>query len=142
MGGLNLSNMGKRTHSFNLLKTIPSETLSQSDITSCDIDSTGDNGKWGNSAYFKVIQDIQSKVKEGGFLIDSSASEIPRNILRIGVPSLGLSIWSDLEHRRKHLRRFLYCLRATLRSCFGVAVVTLPSSFFQELTLSTQISIL
>ena len=130
--GLNLSNMGKRTHSFNMLKTIPSETLSQSDITSCDIDSTGDNGKWGNSAYFKVIQDIQSKVKEGGFLIDSSASEIPGNILRIGVPSLGLSIWSDLEHRRKHLRRFLYCLRATLRSCFGVAVVTLPSSFFRN----------
>merc|ERR1712110_1099732 len=31
---------------------------------------------------------------------------------------------------RKHLPRFLYCLRATLRSCFGVAVVTLPASLF------------
>ena len=130
--GMSVNNLGRGTHSFNLLKTIPSETLSQSDISSCDIDPSNDSGQWKTSAYFKVIKDLQAKVKEGGFLIDPSASESHKNILRIGIQSLGLSLWSDPEHRRKHLPRFLYCLRATLRSCFGVAVVTLPASLFRN----------
>ena len=130
---MNVNNIGKRSHAFNLLKTIPSETLGQTDIRSCDIDSSNDSGQWKTSAYFKVIQDIQARVRDGGFLIDPGAnSDTHKNILRIGIQSLGLSLWSDLEHRRKHLPRFLYCLRATLRSCFGVAVVTLPASLFRN----------
>ena len=129
---MNVNNIGKRSHAFNLLKTIPSETLSQTDISSCDIDLSNDSGQWKTSAYFKVIEDIQARVKDGGYLIDPGANETHKNILRIGIQSLGLSLWSDLEHRRKHLPRFLYCLRATLRSCFGVAVVTLPASLFRN----------
>ena len=129
---MNVNNIGKRNHAFNLLKTIPSETLSQADISSCDIDPSSDSGQWKTSAYFKVIEDIQARVRDGGHLIEPGANETHKNILRIGIPSLGLSLWSDLEHRRKHLPRFLYCLRATLRSCFGVAVVTLPASLFRN----------
>ena len=132
--GMTVNNLGRRTHSFNLLKTIPSDTLSQIDMSACDIDPSSDNGQWKTSAYFKVIQDLQAKVKDGGFLIDPVSSEAHKNVLRVGIQSLGLSLWSDLEHRRKHLPRFLYCLRATLRSCFGVAVVTLPVSLFRKKT--------
>ena len=130
---LNISNVKRTSHSFNLLKTVPKEVLEKCDVTVCDVDASEDDGTWKNSSYLKVIQQLQEKVKSGGFLVEANAeTSEPRNVLRVGVQSVGLSLWGELDHQRSHLPKFLYSLRSVMRSCLGVAVVTLPSSLFRN----------
>ena len=60
-----------------------------------------------------------------------------RNILRIGLHSLGSALWDDdlcCRENPSHghaLTTFLYGLRAMLRSSLSVAVVTVPSHLIQ-----------
>ena len=115
-----------------MLKTVPSEVLEKCDIKTCDIEGDSDDDQWRNSSYCKVIKQIEEKIKSGGFLIDPNVPGEHTNILRIGIQSLGLSLWGDLQHQQKHLPMFLYCLRSLLRSCFGVAVITIPSTLFRN----------
>ena len=130
---LNISNVKRTSHTFNLLKTVPKEVLEKCDVTVCDIDACEDDGTWKNSSYLKVIQQLKLKVNSGGFLVEANAeTSEPRNVLRVGVQSVGLSLWGELDHQRSHLPKFLYSLRSVMRSCLGVAVVTLPSSLFRN----------
>ena len=129
---INISNVNNSEHTFNLLKTVPSEVLDRCDISVCDIESDSDDDQWIHSSYCKVIKQIQDKIKSGGFLIDPTEPGDHTNILRIGIQSLGLSLWGDLQHQQKHLPMFLYCLRSLLRSCFGVAVITIPATVLRN----------
>lgn len=60
-----------------------------------------------------------------------------RNILRVGLHSLGSALWNDDlschdDPTHSHaLTTFLYGLRALLRSSLSVAVVTVPSHLIQ-----------
>ena len=60
-----------------------------------------------------------------------------RNVLRIGLPSLGSPLWGDdlcCRDNPAHghaLTTFLYGLRAVLRSSLSVAVLTIPSHLIQ-----------
>lgn len=60
-----------------------------------------------------------------------------RNILRIGLHSLGSALWGDdlccydSPKNGHSLTTFLYGLRALLRSSLSVAVVTVPSHLMQ-----------
>lgn len=60
-----------------------------------------------------------------------------RNILRVGLHSLGSALWNDDlschdDPMHSHaLTTFLYGLRALLRSSLSVAVVTVPSHLIQ-----------
>jgi len=121
-------NANASAHTFNLLKTVSNEVIEKCDKKVCEVDASNEDGSWRNSAYARAIKDLESKVKDGGFVIDPTGAAQHKNILRIGFQSLGLSLWGDLTQREKHLPKFLYCLRSVLRSCFGVAVVTIPSS--------------
>jgi len=118
------------THAFNMLKTVPSEVIDQSDITVFDLEDSLDDGKmtWKNTNYCKLLKDIHNKIKDSGFLIDPKAKPDHKNILRIGVLSLGSLLWGDLKDLSKNLCTFLVSLRAIMRSCFGVAVITIPSN--------------
>ncbi|CAL8363333.1 unnamed protein product [Gadus morhua 'NCC'] len=61
-----------------------------------------------------------------------------RNVLRIGLPSLGSPLWGDdlcCRDNPAHghaLTTFLYGLRAVLRSSLSVAVLTIPSHLIQN----------
>jgi len=119
-------------HTFNLLKTVPNEVIEKCDIKVCDLedllDIEADERVWKNTAYCKLIQDIHEKVKSGGFLIDPAVKAEYKNILRIGGQSLGSLLWGDLQYSSRNMCTFLLSLRAIMRSCFGVAVITIPSN--------------
>merc|ERR1712122_164417 len=87
----------QRRHTFNLLKTIPVDQIERSDIQICDIEPNLEDDSWRNSSYFKLLQQIQSKVQAGGFLIDPNVQQDHRNLLRLGIQSLGSSQWGELE---------------------------------------------
>jgi len=124
------SNLGtsQRRHTFNLLKTIPVEQIEKSDVKTSLIEPYCENDSWKQSSYYKLLKDIETKVKAGGFHIDPNVQMEHRNILRLGIQSLGSSLWGDLEQTaNRDLATFLFCLRGILRSCFGIAFLTVPS---------------
>ena len=113
-------------------RTVPSDVIEKSDIKVCDLDdllgSEVDEKEWKKTPYCKLIQEIQAKVKTSGFLIDPMAKPEHKSILRIGVQSLGSLLWGDFENSSKNMCTFLLSLRAVMRSCFGVALITIPSN--------------
>ena len=124
----NLGTTHRRRHTFNLLKTIPAEVLEKSDIQICDIEPHQEDDSWRNSSYYKLIKEIETKVKSGGFHIDPNVPQEHKSILRLAAQSLGASHWGDLHQTAdRNLATFLYCLRGILRSCFGIAFLTVPS---------------
>ena len=128
----------QRRHTFNLLKTIPVDQIERSDIQICDIEPNLEEDSWRNSSYFKLLQQIQSKVKAGGFLIDPGVQQDHRNLLRLGIQSLGSSQWGELEQTAsRDLATFLYCLRGILRSCFGIAFLSVPSHVLRSVQIES-----
>ena len=126
----NFNSSGTNSHSFNLLKTVPTEVLDKCDINVCDVNELldADESIWQNTSYCKLVKEIQEKVTSGGFFIDPKAKPDHKNILRIGVQSMGSLLWGDLKYSSRNLCTFLISLRAIMRSCFGVAVITIPSN--------------
>jgi len=126
----NKNNSVFNSHTFNLLKTVPCEVLDRSDINVFDLEDSLDdeNFSWKSTNYCKLLRDIHNKVKNSGFFIDPNAKPEHKNILRIGAQSLGSLLWGDLKDSSRNLCTFLVSLRAIMRSCFGVAVITIPSN--------------
>lgn len=129
----NLGTSQRARHSFNLLKTIPPEMVKNSDVQICDIEPPENDDSWRNSSYHKLIKDIESKVQTGGFNIDPNVPKEHKNILRLGIQSLGCSNWGELQETAgRNLGTFLLCLRSILRSCFGIAFLTVPSHVLRQ----------
>uniref|UniRef100_A0A667WTJ2 Elongator complex protein 4 n=1 Tax=Myripristis murdjan TaxID=586833 RepID=A0A667WTJ2_9TELE len=96
-------------------------------------------------SYSALLKSLQEVIHKGGF--DGAAPMTKsRNILRIGLHSLGSALWGDDlccrdNPRHSHaLTTFLYGLRALLRSSLSVAVVTLPSHLIQNRALMGSIT--
>jgi len=122
------SNNVERNHVFNLLKTVTNETIAKSDITNIDASNFDwglDNSGWKKTPYCHLVQKVNEKIINGRFNIDPSNPV--KNLLRIGIHSLGNLLWGDLDSVSKNLCTFLLSLRAQMRSCFGVAVITIPA---------------
>ncbi|XP_017581108.1 elongator complex protein 4 isoform X1 [Pygocentrus nattereri] len=87
--------------------------------------------------YSGLLQSIQTVIRNEGFDGSSSQGKV-RNVLRLGVHSLGSALWGDdvcLSESPAHshaLTTFLYALRALLRSSLSVAVVTVPAHLIQS----------
>ena len=129
----NLGTSQRTRHSFNLLKTVPPEMVKNSDVQICDIEPPENDDSWRNSSYHKLIKEIESKVQSGGFNIDPNVPKEHKNILRLGIQSLGCSNWGELqETAERNLGTFLLCLRSILRSCFGIAFLTVPSHVLRQ----------
>ncbi|TNN55133.1 Elongator complex protein 4 [Liparis tanakae] len=87
-------------------------------------------------SYSALLKSLQEVINREGFDVAAPMSK-SRNILRIGLHSLGSALWGDDlschdNPRNGHaLTTFLYGLRALLRSSLSVAVVTVPSHLIQ-----------
>uniref|UniRef100_A0A3Q3WZK6 Elongator complex protein 4 n=1 Tax=Mola mola TaxID=94237 RepID=A0A3Q3WZK6_MOLML len=92
-------------------------------------------------SYSALLKSLQEVICKEGFGISKS-----RNILRIGLHSLGSALWGDDlccydNPKNGHaLTTFLYGLRALLRSSLAVAVVTVPSHLIQDRALMGSIT--
>ncbi|XP_061670276.1 elongator complex protein 4 [Syngnathoides biaculeatus] len=91
-------------------------------------------------SYSALLKSIEEVIRREGFYVAASTAK-SRNILRIGLHSLGSPLWGDdlcYRDNPKHshaLTTFLYGLRALLRSSLSVAVITLPSHLIQNRSL-------
>jgi len=128
------NNSVSNSHTFNLLKTVPSDVLEKCDVSVFDLEDGIDDEQstWKSTLYCKLLKEIQSKVKGSGFFIDPTVKPNHTNILRIGAQSLGSILWGDLKNSSRNLCTFLLSLRAVMRSCFGVAVITVPSTLLNS----------
>ncbi|XP_052372074.1 elongator complex protein 4 isoform X1 [Oncorhynchus keta] len=105
--------------------------------------------------YSSLLNNLQEVIHREGF--DGSVPQSlthsltltqtkSRNILRIGLHSLGSALWDDdlcCRENPSHghaLTTFLYGLRAMLRSSLSVAVVTVPSHLIQNRALMGNIT--
>uniref|UniRef100_A0A3B3QPS4 Elongator complex protein 4 n=1 Tax=Paramormyrops kingsleyae TaxID=1676925 RepID=A0A3B3QPS4_9TELE len=89
-----------------------------------------------SEAYRLLLRSIQELIRQEGF--DGTAPQKSRNILRIGLHSLGSPLWADdicceeKPTQASSLTSFLYGLRALLRSSLCTCMVTVPSHLIQN----------
>ncbi|XP_038663796.1 elongator complex protein 4 isoform X1 [Scyliorhinus canicula] len=90
-----------------------------------------------NFGYVKLLRSIQRIIREEGF--DGACPQTKqRNILRIGIHSLGSLLWGEdiglsenIEHAYS-LTKFLYALRGLLRTSLSACIITVPAYLIQN----------
>ncbi|XP_077569714.1 elongator complex protein 4 isoform X1 [Stigmatopora nigra] len=96
-------------------------------------------------SYSALLKSIEDVIRKEGYNVAATTTK-SRNILRIGLHSLGSPLWGDdlcIQENPKHshaLTTFLYGLRALLRSSLSVAVVTVPAHLIQSSSLMGSIT--
>ncbi|XP_030804494.1 elongator complex protein 4 [Camarhynchus parvulus] len=90
-----------------------------------------------NSGYARLLQSIQRIISQGGF-DGSDPQKKQRNVLRIGIQSLGSILWgddvccSDAPEDPQSLTKFLYVLRGLLRKSLSACIITVPAHLIQN----------
>nr|XP_056707911.1 elongator complex protein 4 [Euleptes europaea] len=106
---------------------LPEETTLCPDINSCNM----------ASGYTRLLHSIQKVIYQEGF-DGSIPQKKQRNILRIGIQSLGSVLWGDdiccneNPQNIHSLTRFLYALRGLLRTSLSAGIITIPSHLIQN----------
>ncbi|XP_018423313.1 PREDICTED: elongator complex protein 4 isoform X2 [Nanorana parkeri] len=120
-----------KTHSFYLPEMVPLEEMySSSSKMTCD--------------YSQLLHSIQRVIHQGGF-DGSNPQRGEKNILRIGIQSLGSVLWGDdicsdeRPHHVHSLTRFLYALRGLLRSSLSVCFITVPEHLIQNKAITVRV---
>ncbi|XP_067088307.1 elongator complex protein 4, partial [Osmerus mordax] len=96
-------------------------------------------------SYSALLQSLQEVIHKEGFDTAAPPSK-SRNVLRVGLHSLGSALWGDDLCCRDNpghghaLSTFLYGLRALLRSSLSVAMVTVPSHLIQSRAMLSRIT--
>ncbi|NXQ59972.1 ELP4 protein, partial [Anthoscopus minutus] len=89
-----------------------------------------------NSGYARLLQCIQKIISQEGF-DGSDPQKKQRNVLRIGIQSLGSIFWgddvccSDTPEDPHSLTKFLYVLRGLLRKSLSACIITVPAHLIQ-----------
>ncbi|GFX95261.1 elongator complex protein 4 [Trichonephila clavipes] len=130
-------------HGFDLSKTISEELLQSCSITTWDPsekcpDYFGIDQNFITFPMSYLLQRISSEITYNGFRTSSKGCD---NIMRIAVTSLGSPLWHSGSEKNQELDiiRFLYLLKALLRTSYAVAVVTVPSYIVQDKILISRI---
>ncbi|KAM5320008.1 elongator complex protein 4 isoform 1-T1 [Glossophaga mutica] len=95
--------------------------------------------------YIELLQFIQKIIYEEGF-DGSNPQKKQKNILRIGIQSLGSPLWGDdvccAEHcaSSHSLTKFLYVLRGLLRTSLSACVITMPTHLIQNKAIIARIT--
>ncbi|XP_062476307.1 elongator complex protein 4 isoform X1 [Pezoporus occidentalis] len=110
-------------HSFYL----PEELSLQPTVKTCNM----------NSAYGRLLLSIQRVIYQEGF-DGSDPQKKQKNILRIGIQSLGSLLWgddiccSDTPEDIHSLTKFLYVLRGLLRKSLSACIITIPAHLIEN----------
>ncbi|XP_035726479.1 putative elongator complex protein 4 isoform X2 [Vespa mandarinia] len=85
-----------------------------------------------NPAYEDLLETIAKTLKNGMYIHSDGLTET--NMLRICINSLGSRMWfSDSEEStRADIFKFLYCLRALLKSSYATAIISIPIQNFDN----------
>ncbi|XP_043914895.1 elongator complex protein 4 isoform X2 [Protopterus annectens] len=100
-----------------------------------------------NAGYRQLLLSIQRVIQEEGF--DGACPQNKqRNILRIGIHSLGSPLWGDdicCSDNPQHVHsftKFLYGLRSLLRTSLSACIVTVPAHLIQNKVVMARIMLL
>ncbi|RZB39576.1 PAXNEB domain containing protein [Asbolus verrucosus] len=127
------------SHYFDLSKSMSLADIENSDICYWNGQRI-ENGTcmFANPAYNELLKAVKNKIKEGKFFLKDNPSK--RTILRVGIHSLGSPMWLPprdsfhLMNESRDLDMFIFCLRALVRSAFAVAVITIPTHLYHEVS--------
>lgn len=127
-------------HNFDLSKSMSLVDIENSDIYYWNGQRI-ENGTsmFTNPAYNELLKTVKNQIKEGKFFLKDRP--LKRNILRVGIHSLGSPMWLQskesyhLMNESRDLDLFIFCLRALMRSAFAVAVITIPTHLYHEVTI-------
>ncbi|KAG8438253.1 hypothetical protein GDO86_008810, partial [Hymenochirus boettgeri] len=87
--------------------------------------------------YTQLLESIQRVIHQEGY-DGTNPQKRPKNILRMGIQSLGSVLWGDdicsneQSQNQHNLTRFLYALRGLLRTSLSVCVITVPTHLIQK----------
>ncbi|XP_052548426.1 elongator complex protein 4 isoform X4 [Tympanuchus pallidicinctus] len=90
-----------------------------------------------NCGYARLLQSIQSVICQEGF-DGSHPQKKQKNILRIGIQSLGSLLWDDdicstnTPEDIHSITKFLYILRGFLRKSLSACIITVPSHLIEN----------
>ncbi|NWI17947.1 ELP4 protein, partial [Crypturellus soui] len=90
-----------------------------------------------NCGYARLLQSIQKIIYQEGF-DGSHPQKKQKNVLRIGIQSLGSMLWgddiscADNPEDAHSLTKFLYVLRALLRKSLSSCIITVPAHLIQN----------
>uniref|UniRef100_A0A6J0TRT5 Elongator complex protein 4 n=1 Tax=Pogona vitticeps TaxID=103695 RepID=A0A6J0TRT5_9SAUR len=127
--------ISKCGHYFDLSRTITPELLQNikwdgfsllQEIDSCDM----------ACGYTGLLHSIQKVIIQQGY-DGSNSQKKQRNILRIGIQSLGSVLWGDdiccteSPQNIYSLTKFLYALRGLLRTSLSACIITIPAHLIQ-----------
>ncbi|XP_058800743.1 elongator complex protein 4 isoform X2 [Phymastichus coffea] len=122
-------------HYYDLTKRMSEDTLNKANVELWDGENVQcQHSIFENTGYMDLLLSIEKAITSGQFLVSQTPEK--RNILRIAIQSLGSRLWlSDSEDQtQKDLLKFLYMLRALLRESFTVAMITVPTLNFDEMS--------
>ncbi|XP_075423447.1 elongator complex protein 4 isoform X2 [Ascaphus truei] len=94
--------------------------------------------------YNPLLESIQRVIHQEGF-DGSNPQKRQKNVLRIGIQSLGSVLWGDDICSEDHpqnlhsLTRFLYALRGLLRMSLSVCVITVPTHLIQNKAITLRV---
>ncbi|KAK7072136.1 Elongator subunit elp4 [Halocaridina rubra] len=120
------------SHNYDLTKVMAREQTFEANIESWRINS---NESLRNS-YWQLLEAIKKRIETGNMsTLDGSPKT---NVLRLGLHSIGSPLWGleygfyEKDHKWKNLTTFFYVLRALVRTCYSVCLVTVPSHLFVD----------
>ncbi|XP_066503267.1 elongator complex protein 4 [Hoplias malabaricus] len=134
-----LSSLSQFGHNFDVSRKMASQTLQDARFHTFYLPEETQTQTHNRCVgpYEGLLKSIQEVIQGEGF--DGSVSQGKvRNVLRLGLHSLGSTLWGDdicVSESPAHshaLTSFLYSLRALLRSSLSVAVVTVPAHLIQS----------
>ncbi|XP_078346504.1 elongator complex protein 4-like isoform X2 [Oculina patagonica] len=124
------------------LSSVPVQTFSVTSEMSKCLECAEERKSSQHNVYSALISRINTAIKDGGFTTSEKGLE-NRTILRIVLHGLGSPLWGEEQHIANEmspaLTRFLFQLRATLRSALAVCLVTVPTHLFQDPALTRRV---
>jgi len=127
-------------HYYDLTKVMDQSKVESAEIryaSAMDDENLLDSqGPLKNSDYCHLLREIQNQIDQG---FHTGQGNAKRNILRIGIHSLGSPLWGENGGIKTSdnsfdpsLTQFFLALRAKLRSALAVAMVTVPTHLFHD----------
>ncbi|KAG1678355.1 Elongator complex protein 4 [Nymphon striatum] len=124
-------------HYYDLSQNLDQQLIHKIDIVKFDgIDDFEDQKSKNSESIFDVLYNkIKNRIEHGNFNLDMKNINLDeeKTILRIGINSLGSSLWSykNTKDIYQSVPLFLLRLKALLRASLAVSVVTVPTQLLR-----------
>lgn len=133
---------GQKAYTFDLSQHADTVDIANLDVSTFDgshseqftIDASS---IFHHSPFYTLIERLKLKIRQETF--DIASTKAQKNLLRVGVESLGSPLWWN-DHFVQDLCKFLTILKAAVRHSHAVCCITMPTYLFKY-TASVELNI-